>query len=142
MKTKHGAKKPTKKRPNPFTGCGGSLLLIALALGALIMADSVPAYTTGQGKAIAIPVWVWLPAAVGILAFLWNILTGKAGLMWVLVAFAIAAALIGLNASPYMPGIEGNPCPGQEISIMVNGQCHGMDADANRAWLENLLEGK
>jgi hypothetical protein len=117
-------------------GCASGSLVAVLGIGMLILFQDAPVGKPGT----AVHPFVLIGILVGGLYFLVNIFTGKANLSWFLIACAIGAALIMLNGTDAMPTVD-NPCPGDEIIIVIGGECKGMDADANAEWLERTLWG-
>jgi len=126
-----------RKSNNPLSGCAGGLLMAVLGFGVLIYGTNAPVANPGA----TIPMWLSLIIVISGIVFLIGILAKKIGLFGILIAFAVGVALIALNGTDHMPNGGPNPCPGDEIIIVVNGQCRGMDADANAEWLEGILLG-
>lgn len=88
-----------------------------------------------------VPLWMWVPVVVGGIWMVVSVGSGKSGLPLLLIASIVGIALIYLNGTEYMPSGGDNPCPGDEIVIAVNGECYGMDADANADWLDSKVGG-
>ena len=126
-----------RRSKNPLSGCLSGGLLLVVAGGLLSYATSAP--VSGAGGALVAPWLFWLVLMAGA-AFLIGVVRGRVGLVGILIAIAIGAGLIFINGTDAMPLVD-NPCPNDEVTVVVNGQCRGMDADANRAWLERLLGG-
>lgn len=72
-----------------------------------------------------------------VVAVVWigGILARHVNFWGVLLAFAVGAALLWLSGTGALPVVD-NPCPGDEVIVVVGGKCVGMDVDANRAWVE------
>jgi hypothetical protein len=118
-------------------GCASGSLVAALGIGMLLLFQDAPVGKPGA----AVHPFVLIGILVGGLYFLVNIFTGKANLSWFLIACAVGAALIMLNGTDAMPTVD-NPCPGDEVIIVIGGECRGMDADANRQWADEMLGGQ
>jgi hypothetical protein len=115
-------------------GCFNGLIVAVLGIGMLVLFQDAP---VAKPDAVVHPA-VFIGIVAGGIYFLSAIFSGKANLTWMLIACAIGAALIMLNGTDAMPTVD-NPCPGDEVIIVIGGGCYGMDADANRQWLDNTL---
>jgi len=123
-----------KRSKKQLAGCGWQLIIIPLVFALLYFGNDAP--VANPGMAVH-PLMV-----VGILGgglwFIVQMVSGKGGGMLMLIAILVAAVLIALNGTGAMPVVD-NPCPGDEVIVVIGGECKGMDADANRAWLERTL---
>jgi hypothetical protein len=121
-----------------MTGCGQQIIFVPLVFALLYWGNSAP--VANPDLAIPIPLPLVVLALAGVVWFIASILRGKVSFTTMLIVMAIGAGIIWLNGTDAMPGVD-NPCPGDELIVVVGGQCVGMDADANRSWLENTLGG-
>ena len=117
-----------------FTGFFTGLVVLAVMVGLLTMTTSVEPANPGA----LVPGWMFMALLVGGVVFVLMCWGGRVNLSALLLVAVAVAGLIWLNGTDAMPG-EDNPCPGDEVVIAVNGQCYGMDADANRAALDRLV---
>lgn len=112
---------------------GQLLIFLALAVAGMEWARQPVA----EPGAVMNPLFV-----VGFLvvAVIWigGILVKRVNFWGVLLAFAVGAALLWLNGGGALPMVD-NPCPGDEVIIVIGGECVGMDVDTNRAWVEGQV---
>lgn len=118
-------------------GVLSGLLIAVLMFGVLSVGTEAPVENPNS----TIPFWFWMPIVIVGGWWVIQMWSGKFGLGGLLIAVAIGAALLWLNGTPHMPNGGENPCPGDEVIVYINGQCYGMDADANADWLEGKLGG-
>jgi hypothetical protein len=57
---------------------------------------------------------------------------------FILVAIG-AVVIILLNSTGFIPTGGPNPCPGDEIIVVINNECRGMDTDKNVEILKRFL---
>lgn len=115
---------------------GQGVLLLVLCVAGLQYAHSAP--VAGDGTQSVHPV-LFIGVVVAGLVWIVGILLRRVNFWGVVLAFAVGAALIWLNGTGHMPLVD-NPCPHLEVGVYVNGECHGMDVDANRAWVEGQVQ--
>lgn len=125
-----------QRRNKQMAGCGQQIIFVPLVFALLYWGTIAP--VANPDKAIPIPIPLVVLAVVGAVWFLARILRGKVSFTTMLIVLAVGAGLIWLNGTDAMPGVD-NPCPGDEVIIVVAGKCQGMDADANRSWLADQL---
>ena len=120
------------------------LILLSAVVALLMYGSSAPTGGGGgafnefpRGYSLVAPWLFWLVLLVGGV-FVFGVMRGKVGLVGILIAGLVVAALIFLNGTDAMPLVD-NPCPGDEVIVVINGECMGMDADANRSWLDRMV---
>jgi len=114
-----------------------TILIAAIGFGLLYFFNDYPISPDLQNETIHPLATIAL--LIGGIIFVIYSWSGKLSLQGFLLVAIGAVVIILLNSTGFIPTGGPNPCPGDEIIVVINNECRGMDADKNVEILKRFL---